>query len=273
PVKDKPAKAEEAKPAPAPSKEEQFLQTMQGAWVYCNPERSEIFYRIFEDTGVIRCGYVESELMPSETVDRVLIAEEDHYRVEATQEAWYFDFDSDELTPEQSVTLDLYSEGDRFQSIFYMVIDDQKYYFVKMGEDFDERFYDHQIFDRYNTAVNHYLFEVAPSENEDPTGAWYTEIYDDRDNWAISYKIEIKADGTATCDGWRNKDKGTYTKVRDNEIQITFNECMADFPGEGWTALPDTEYTVDMKIAGDRAYIVVNGNDGVTNLESGVMVR
>ena len=48
---------------------------------------------------------------------------------------------------------------------------------------------------------------------------------------------------------------------------------MADFPGEGWTATPDARYTVNMKISGDRAYIVVNGNDGITNLESGVMVR
>lgn len=272
PVEEKPVK-EEPKPAPAPSDEEAFEETMQGAWVYCNNDRAEIFYRVFDGSGVIKCGYVESELMPSETIDKVLVAEDDHYKVEVTQEAWYYDFDSDEMTPEQKVTLDLYSEGDRFQSVYYIKVDGKKYYFVKMGEDFDERFYDHQIFDRYNTAVNHYLFEVAPSENEDPTGAWYTEIYDDRDNWAVSYKIEIKADGTATCDGWRNKDKGTYRKVRDNEIEITFDDCMADFPGEGWTATPDARYTVNMKISGDRAYIVVNGNDGITNLESGVMVR
>ena len=152
---------EEPEPEPELSSEEEFEQTMQGAWVYCNEDRADIFFRIFDGTGVIRCGYVESELMPSETIDRVLEAEDDHYKVEVTQEAWYYDFDSDEMTPEQTVTLDLYSEGDLFQSLFYIKNDDKKFYFVKMDKDFDERFYDHKIFDQYRAVVDHYLLEAG----------------------------------------------------------------------------------------------------------------
>ena len=106
-----------------------------------------------------------------------------------------------------------------------------------------------------------------------PVGKWYTEGYDTDENWAGSYVIELKEDGTATCEGYRNRDAGKYEVKGDGEVEITFDFCETDEVGAGWVAAEGYSYTVDMTIDGDEAKIKVNASGSDSNLEDGTLHR
>ncbi len=145
------------------SEQDAFEKIMQGSWLYYN-ERYGMYFKTFDGEGKIRCGYVESERMPTETINSVKRVAEDVYEVEVTSEEWRYDFDSDEVTPGQTYTLRLCSEGDRFRSIFHMEnANGEKVYFVRMGNDFDEAYYDSANIERYEEAVRQYESLTAPT--------------------------------------------------------------------------------------------------------------
>ena len=106
-----------------------------------------------------------------------------------------------------------------------------------------------------------------------PVGKWYTEGYDVDENWSGSYVIELKEDGTATCEGYRNKDSGKYEVKEDGKVVITFDFCSTDEVGAGWVAAEGYSYTVDMTIDGDEAKIKVNASGDDSNLEDGTLHR
>lgn len=110
-------------------------------------------------------------------------------------------------------------------------------------------------------------------DSDSPVGKWYTEDYDEDDNWANSYVIELKEDGTATCSGYRNRDTGTYESVRAGKVRITFDFCETDEPDAGWVAAEGYSYTIDMTIDGDDALIKIDAPDAISNLEDGIVHR
>ena len=134
-------------------------------------------------------------------------------------------------------------------------------------EDFEEEYYEEEM------EPEEEYDEMEPEESVDPVGKWYTQDYDETDNWASSYVIELKKDGTATCTGWRNKDEGTYT-VEGASVFIVFDHCEVDSPEEGgFTPVEDFVYTVEMECSGDDATIVIDAPDTISNLENGKMHR
>ena len=110
------------------------------------------------------------------------------------------------------------------------------------------------------------------NEGTSPAGRWYTEDYDVNENWASSYIIELFEDGTATCNGWRNKDAGTY-KADGNKVLITFDDCQVDSPGEGFVPVKGFKYTINMDVRGDEATIRIDAPDVISNLEDGKLHR
>ena len=139
----------------------------------------------------------------------------------------------------------------------------------------------HENVDKYEKAFD-YLSEAAKStkpgiqeinKKADPIGKWYTEGYDELENWACSYQINLTDDGKATCVGWRNKDSGTYEVKGDNKVLITFDKCETDSPGEGWVPVHGYKYTIDMTINGDVAEIKINAPDVISNLSDGKVQR
>ena len=115
--------------------------------------------------------------------------------------------------------------------------------------------------------------EEKPADNSMAVGVWYTEGFDEENNWAGSYKIDLSADGKATCEGWRNKDSGTYEVTGDNRILITFDKCETDSPGEGFVPVEGFKYTIEMTITGDDAQIKIDAPDVISNLEDGEVHR
>ncbi len=106
-----------------------------------------------------------------------------------------------------------------------------------------------------------------------PVGRWYTDGYDEDANWALSYCIELKEDGSASCSGYRNKDTGSYEETGDGKVLITFDKCEVDEAGEGYKAVDGFTYTIDMTINGDEASIKIDAPDVISNLEDGTLHR
>lgn len=115
--------------------------------------------------------------------------------------------------------------------------------------------------------------EEKPADNSMAVGVWYTDGYDEEANWAGSYKIELSADGKATCEGWRNKDSGTFEVTGDDKVLITFDQCETDSPGEGFVPVEGFVYTIEMTIKGDDAEIKIDAPDVISNLEDGTVHR
>ncbi len=115
--------------------------------------------------------------------------------------------------------------------------------------------------------------EAESEEAASAVGIWYTEDYDENENWAGSYAIELKEDKTATCEGYRNRDAGTWESKGSDKVLITFDSCETDEPGEGWTAAEDYSYTIEMTIDGDDAEIKIDAPYVISNLEDGTLHR
>lgn len=115
--------------------------------------------------------------------------------------------------------------------------------------------------------------EETPVDNSMAVGIWYTDGYDTETNWDSSYKIELTADGKASCEGWRNKDTGTFEVTGDDKVLITFDKCETDSPGEGFVPVEGFVYTVEMTITGDDAKIKIDAPDVISNLDDGTVHR
>lgn len=145
----------------------------------------------------------------------------------------------------------------------------------------DEYYEDEYYEDEYYEDEDYVEEEPYEEESEDTssestdlvTGKWYTDGYDETDNWAGSYCLELKEDGTATCEGYRNRDSGKYEVKGDGKVFITFDLCETDEPDAGWVAVEGYSYTIDMKIDGDEATIKIDAPDVISNLEDGTLYR
>ncbi len=113
--------------------------------------------------------------------------------------------------------------------------------------------------------------DLSAQDNSAAVGVWYTDGYDEDDNWAMSYKIELTAEGNATCTGWRNKDAGFYEMTGDNTALITFDQCETDNEGAGFEAVEGFVYTIEMTINGDDATIKIDAPDVISNLTDGTV--
>ena len=157
--------------------------------------------------------------------------------------------------------------------------------------DFEEEYYEEEPVEDYDEQEAAPAEEPAaapaeePAEEEaadssqgaqgsaDAVGTWLTDGYDEEANWAMSYKIELTADGKASCSGYRNKDTGTYESTGDNKVLITFDHCETDEAGEGYKVVDGFKYTVEMTTNGDDADIKINAPDVISNLEDGKVHR
>ncbi len=115
--------------------------------------------------------------------------------------------------------------------------------------------------------------DSSDTEGGSPVGKWYTDGYNADDNWALSYCLELKEDGSATCEGYRNKDKGTYEDKGDGSVLITFDKCEVDEAGDGYKEVDGFVYTIDMTVKGDEASIKIDAPDVISNLEDGTLHR
>lgn len=133
-------------------------------------------------------------------------------------------------------------------------------------EPYEEEEFIEEDFEEYPEDIQE---EEQPIDNSIAVGTWYTDGYDEEANWAGSYKIELTADGKASCEGWRNKDTGTFEMTADNTALITFDKCETDTPGEGFAPVEGFVYTIEMTIKGDDADIKIDAPDVISNLEDG----
>lgn len=150
-------------------------------------------------------------------------------------------------------------------------------------EEFEPEVYEDDIYEEEEYEDESYIEEEDAEEEpveeaqsqsaEFAIGKWYTEGYDEDENWSGSYVIELKEDGTATCEGYRNKDAGTYTATGTDSVLITFDTCEVDEVGEGFKPVDGFTYTIDMKIKGDDATITIDAPDVISNLENGTVHR
>ncbi len=153
--------------------------------------------------------------------------------------------------------------------------EDDEYYDDEDGyyEDEDEYFEDEEFVEEERIEEPEVKEpEKDTSDQTDVVGKWYTEDYDEDANWAMSYVIELTADGKAACTGWRNKDNGTY-KVNNGRVLITFDDCQTDEPGEGFKTVKDFKYTIEMIPDGNDATIKIDAPDVISNLEDGKVHR
>ncbi len=139
--------------------------------------------------------------------------------------------------------------------------------------------YEDEVYEEYDDEYEE-EYEPVVEEAKEPVsdlgnavGTWYTEDYDVDANWALSYKIELTADGKASCEGYRNKDTGTFEMTADNKALITFDHCETDEAGEGYALVEGFVYTIEMDITGDDAKIKIDAPDVISNLEDGTLHR
>lgn len=106
----------------------------------------------------------------------------------------------------------------------------------------------------------------------DIIGTWYSENYDEKDNWACSYKAKFVSKGNkVTVIGYRNKDIGTY-KISKNKKKVvaTFNKCYYGGAGEDYQKIKDYKYKVTYRLRSDGTLYVKYGKGAdYTNATSG----
>ena len=178
------------------------------------------------------------------------------------------DYEDEEYYDDDYYEDDYYEDDDEYyedDDEYYE--DDDEYY-----ED-DEEYYEDEEDDAKEKPGREEEGNKASGGAEMAAGKWYTEDYDEDANWALSYVIELKKDGTATCKGYRNRDTGTYKVTGPDKVLITFDFCETDEPDAGWVAAEGYSYTVEMTIDGDDAEIKVNAPGSNSNLEDGTVHR
>ena len=75
-------------------------------------------------------------------------------------------------------------------------------------------------------AVRNIFVYSLPEETEGISveGTWRTEGYDEMTNWASSYQIVFREDGTVECTGWRNRDCGYYERKDASTVTAVYTE-------------------------------------------------
>ena len=113
----------------------------------------------------------------------------------------------------------------------------------------------------------------SSKDNSFAVGTWYTEDYDEDENWALSYRIELTEDGKASVIGWRNKDAGTYEVKGDDTVVLTLDDCRTSSFHNDYKKEIAYSYSIEMKIDGDDAEIKVDAPEVISNLADGTVHR
>lgn len=243
----------------------EFTEKLAGVW------GSDNGYFIIHEGNAIKRGWFESEMLPEAYVFEVFQLKKNYYEViikDKSEENELYSYSSDDIIAMYDGT------RDEFKETFVMTIDDVPSLYVRMGDNFDEAM-DYEFNRGFESDLANLKEEIlAPIyQASGAVGTWLTEDYDEVNNWAGSYKIELTDDGKATCTGWRNRDTGHYAIKDDNHVLIKFNYCETDSPEGGWMPVRDFTYTIDMTINGDDAQIKIDAPDVISNLSDGKVHR
>lgn len=262
-------------PTPEPTKEPEvkdafavFTEKVAGVW----GTDDSMFYEF--DGDVLKRGWFESDILPDAHIAEVKELEENKYEVFIKDQS-LDDEDAGFTYEGQDFTAVFDGARDDFKETFIISANGGEALFVRMGDDLDEAMkyeFDGGFVDDYK-ALKAEIMGDKVQGSPLAAGMWYTDEYDETMNWACSYKIELTEDGNATCNGWRNKDSGTYEMTGDNKAVITFDKCEIDSPGEGWVPVKGFVYKIYMTIDGDEAEIKIDAPDVISNLVDGPVHR
>lgn len=245
-----------------------FTRKVAGVW----GTDDELFYSFEGD--VLKRGWWESDALPDATIAEVKQLDKNKYEVFVKDQSLE-DEDGGFFYKGQDFTAVFDGTRDGFKKTFILSSEGGEALFARMGDDFEEAM-QYEFSGGFTDDFKKLKVEIMGDKAGDYSGVagvWLTEGYDVNENWAVSYKIELSDDGKATCEGWRNKDTGTYEMTGDDKVLITFDKCETDSPGEGWVPVEGFKYTVEMIINGDDARIKVNAPDVISNLVDGSVHR
>lgn len=246
--------------------EEVFKEKISGVW----GNLTGGCYFEFYDGLDIQSGWFESDALPNSHIKEITEVSDEKYKVVIEVDPGY-DEDGNEY---EGYTYEAIYDGsmDGFRTCFIASNDTSDYLYIRLGNDMDEAwdYYCGSFVDDYKRIADGYKGKLR----ESPVGRWYTENYDEINNWAGSYYIDLYNDGTALCSGWRNKDTGTYIISEPGKLSITFDHCECDDPSiGGWGIVKGFAYTIDMEYSGDDAVIKINAPDVISNLTDGNIHR
>lgn len=245
-----------------------FTRKVAGVW----GTDDELFYSFEGD--VLKRGWWESDALPDATIAEVKQLDKNKYEVFVKDQS-LVDEDGGFFYEGQDFTAVFDGTRDGFKETFILSSEGGEALFARMGDDFEEAM-QYEFSGGFTDDFKKLKVEIMGDKAGDYSGVagvWLTEGYDVNENWAVSYKIELSDDGKATCEGWRNKDTGTYEMTGDDKVLITFDKCETDSPGEGWVPVEGFKYTVEMIINGDDARIKDNAPDVISNLVDGSVHR
>ena len=245
-----------------------FTRKVAGVW----GTDDALFYEF--DGDVLKRGWFESDVLPDAHIAEVKELEKNKYEVFVKDQS-LVDEDEGYSYEGQDFTVTFDGTRDGFRETFIISSEGGDTLFARMGDNFDEAMqyeFTGSFVDDFKALKSEILGNKSQTSSS-VTGVWYTEGYDETENWACSYKIDLSEDGKATCVGWRNKDSGTYEVKGDNKVLITFDKCETDSPGEGWVPVKGYKYTVEMTINGNDADIKISAPDVISNLENGPVHR
>lgn len=218
----------------------------------------------------ISSGWFESDALPNAHISSVEELSKDKYHVVINVDQG---FDEDGETYDGYTYEATYDgSGDGFKTYFIASTETKDYLYMRLGQNMDEAwdYYCKNLVDDYRKLEEEHKKELRDS----PVGQWFTEGYDEIDNWAGSYYFILNNDGTALCKGWRNNDTGTYEIKESGKVIINFDHCEYDDPAAGgWVPLEGFVYSVEMQYSGKEATIKIDAPDVVSNLMDGRMHR
>ena len=260
---------------PAPTQEEpeentdtleELIQKMDGVWGNLT---GGCYYEYY-DGGKISSGWFESDALPNCHIKEVTKTFENIYKVI---------IDVDEMYDEDGELYEAYSyeatydgTADGFKTSFIASNDKTDYLYIRLGDNMEDAwdYYCGDFVEDFKKLSETYKGKLR----ESPVGRWYTDGYDVNDNWAGSYYLEFHDDGTALCEGYRNRDTGTYEIMEPGKLRITFDHCECDDPSVGgWALVDGFKYTIDMDYSGDDATIKIDAPDVISNLVDGEIHR
>lgn len=243
---------------------EEFLSKISGVWGNLS---GGCFFESYEGPD-IKSGWFESDSLPNSHIISVEEISKDKYKVTVDVDPGY-DEDDNEY---EGYTYEAVYDGtiDGFDSCYIASMDTKDYLYMRLGNNMDDawEYYCGSFVDDYKKLEEEHKSELRDS----PTGKWYTEDYDEINNWSGSYYIELRDDGTAICMGYRNKDTGSYEIKGPGKVSITFDHCECDDPEVGgWALVKEFTYNVDMEYNGNDARISIHAPDIISNLTDGMM--
>lgn len=246
---------------------QEFTDIIAGVWGI-----EDGFFEFFEGTTIKR-GEFGSDILPDAHIAKVTKLSDDKYEVFVEDRGMVDDPEAGFEYHGVDYTAIFDGSIDGFETVFIMSSGETDTLFLRMGDTIEEadKYYWDSFVDDYREKNR----EIMGIEDLGTlaSGIWYTEDYDEINNWAGSYKLDLKRDGTAYCVGYRNQDSGTYKITGSNSALITFDHCEIDSPGEGWVPVDGFVYTVEMTIDGDEAQIHIDAPDVITNLVNGTIHR